>query len=374
MRVRTLIARSVLVACLAVTCVWCVVDTTLAVPATARIKAAQEKAQAARERLDDLAADLEERTEEYAEAEDALRRTRAAISRTERELDVALADLNSAKSRLNGRVAAIYRSGGIDWLTVVLGASDFRDLVTRVDLMRRVGKSDADLVADVKAAKEAIEAARNSLQRRKAEQVIQRDQAREAQARMQAAVIEQKQYLEGLDATVKRLVAEEKARQEELARRRAAEAARLAAQAGIGRSGRPFDPSALGAPHPEVVDIARRFVGVTPYVWGGTTPSGFDCSGLVQYCYREVGVYLPRTSRQQFRVGAYISPDRLDLLEAGDLLFFGREGDPNRIHHVALYVGGGQMIHAPQTGELVSEASLLARIESRRDYVGAVRP
>ncbi len=345
-----------------------------AVPSNPRIEAAQEKVRAARERLDELAADLEERTEEYAEADEALRRTRAAISATERDLEESLIRLDGAEARLNGRAAAIYRSGGVDWIAVVLGATDFRDLVTRIDLMRRVGLSDAELVADVKAAKDAIESARVSLERRRAEQVVQRNRARDAHRRMRDAVEEQRRYVASLDATVKRLIAEEKERQERLARERAAEAARLAAQQGAGQAGRPFDPAALGPSHPEVVEVARRYVGVTPYVWGGTTPAGFDCSGLVQYCYREVGIDLPRTSRQQYRVGAYIEPRRLDLLEPGDLVFFGRDGDPARVHHVGIYVGVGEMIHAPQTGELVSQVSLLARIETRADYVGAVRP
>lgn len=371
-RSRWVLVARLLVVGLVCTAVW--PNTLVAVPTNAEIEAAQEKAESARRKLDDLAADLEERTEEYLEADDALRKTRAAISQTERELELALVELEGSTTRLNGRAAAIYRSGGVDWIAVVLGATDFRDLVTRVDLMRRVGQSDADLVRDVKAAKQTIESAKSSLERRKAEQVVQRNHARQAQTRMRAAVAEQERYLAGLDATLKRLIAEEKARQEAIARERAARAAALAATSGGGRAGRPFDAAALGSPRPEAVGIARRFVGITPYVWGGTTPAGFDCSGLVQYCYRELGVYLPRTSRQQYRVGAYIPPDRLDLLQPGDLVFFGREGDPNRVHHVGMYIGGGQMIHAPQTGELVSEASLVGRIESRRDYVGAVRP
>jgi cell wall-associated NlpC family hydrolase len=191
---------------------------------------------------------------------------------------------------------------------------------------------------------------------------------------MRRAVTQQQSYLSRLDSRVKKLVAEERARQERLARERAAAAARLAAQSGGGRAGREFDPAALGAPRPEAVAVARRFVGKVWYQWGGTTPAGFDCSGLVLYCYREVGVSLPRTSRQQYRVGAYIPPDRLDLLEPGDLVFFGRDGDPNRVHHVGMYIGGGSMIHAPQTGEMVGVGSLIGRIASRGDYVGAVRP
>jgi cell wall-associated NlpC family hydrolase len=237
-----------------------------------------------------------------------------------------------------------------------------------------VGRQDAEIVANVREAKARIEEMRSGLERRRAEQVVLRNRARDAQGRMSSAVSAQKNYLAELNGEVKRLIAEEKRREAAEARARAAEAARLAAVEDSGAPGRVFDPQALGTPRPEVLSVARRFLGKTPYVWGGTTPAGFDCSGLVLYSYRELGIALPRTSRQQYLVGAFIPRHRLDLLEPGDLVFFGREGDATRVHHVALYSGGGLMIHAPQAGEYVSETSLLDRIATRRDYVGAVRP
>jgi cell wall-associated NlpC family hydrolase len=94
----------------------------------------------------------------------------------------------------------------------------------------------------------------------------------------------------------------------------------------------------------------------------------------VQYSYAQVGISIPRTSREQFTAGAYIPPSRVDLLEPGDLVFFGYHGDPSQIHHVGMYVGGGDFIHAPATGDVVRIASLAGRIESHGDYVGAMRP
>lgn len=87
----------------------------------------------------------------------------------------------------------------------------------------------------------------------------------------------------------------------------------------------------------------------TPYVWGGTTPDGFDCSGLMQFCYREaLGIELPRVSYEQQYVG---EPVEFDDLMFGDLLFF---SDPGRgTHHVAMYLGDGFYIHAPRTGDVV---------------------
>jgi peptidoglycan DL-endopeptidase CwlO len=96
-----------------------------------------------------------------------------------------------------------------------------------------------------------------------------------------------------------------------------------------------------------VIANAKQYLGV-PYVWGGSTPSGFDCSGFVSYVYRSVGISLPRTSSAQQNVGTRIS---LNQLQPGDLVF---RGSP--AYHVGIYIGGGQYIHAPQTGDVVKIA------------------
>lgn len=343
-----------------------------AAPTNAKIEATRKKATAARERLDDLSAELEERTEDYLEVAAELDDTRARIRSTERDLEQAGRDLDAAEALLNRRATAIYRSGRLDLLSVLIGSSDFSDMVARLDLMRRVGRTDAAIVSSVKSARAKIATAKVTLENRRAEQVVLRDRAAAKRSAVDEALRQQKAYLGSLDADLKRLIAEESERQAKLA----AEAAARAAAAGAGRGdpSRPFDPAALGEPHPQVVDIARRYVGKTPYVWGGTTPNGFDCSGLVQYCYREIGISVPRTSRTQYRHGSYIPPDRMDALKPGDLVFFGRGGDPNRVHHVGIYAGSGQFIHAPQTGSYVSVSSLIERIQTRGDYVGATRP
>jgi len=344
-----------------------------AAPSNSKIEQARKQAREAQARQDDLAADLEEITEDYLETEAELDQTRARISTTEAELEAAVTDLRAAEAQLNRRAVSIYRKGRINLIAVFVGVADFQDLVSRLDLMRRVGSSDAAVVASVKSARERIEAAKASLESRKEEQTVLRDKTREKRAQVDAKLAEQKRYLAGLNSKLKKLITEERERRARLARKRAAEAARRAAAAQRA-TGRDFDPSKLGAAHGSVVAIARRYVNRTPYVWGGTTPDGFDCSGLVLYCYRKVGISLPRTSRQQFTAGAYIPPDRLDLLEPGDLVFFGRDGDPGRIHHVAIFIGDGKMIHAPQTGRKVSVDSFLDRVATRGDYVGGCRP
>ncbi len=111
-----------------------------------------------------------------------------------------------------------------------------------------------------------------------------------------------------------------------------------------------------------VVDTARSLLG-TKYVRGGTTPDGFDCSGYTQYSYAQNGIHIPRTAREQFESGEPVSKD--DLQE-GDLVFFKKNGV---VHHVGIYNGNGEYLHAPQTGDVVKPSNL----NSRKDYAGARR-
>jgi cell wall-associated NlpC family hydrolase len=114
----------------------------------------------------------------------------------------------------------------------------------------------------------------------------------------------------------------------------------------------------LGA---RAVALAKRELGVR-YVYGGESPSGFDCSGLMQYVYARLGVQIPRVAADQYRAGRHVS--RAEL-RPGDLVFFDHLG------HVGMYVGGGRFIHAPHTGTVVEISSLSGWYSEM--YVGATR-
>lgn len=109
--------------------------------------------------------------------------------------------------------------------------------------------------------------------------------------------------------------------------------------------------------------LVRQYLG-TPYVWGGSKPGGFDCSGLVQYVYAKMGVRVPRTTYEQFKAGR---PVPLGRLRAGDVLFF--HESPRGPEHEGLYIGGGQFIHAPHTGDVVKVSNL----KGYGGYIGARR-
>ncbi len=104
-----------------------------------------------------------------------------------------------------------------------------------------------------------------------------------------------------------------------------------------------------------------------PYRYGGASPDGFDCSGLVQYVYAQQGLKLPRTTREQHKAGEEID---LDEAEPGDLLFYSFGG--GRVDHVAMYLGDGQAVHAPASGRQVIVAPVAQRWWMDR-YVDAVR-
>lgn len=95
----------------------------------------------------------------------------------------------------------------------------------------------------------------------------------------------------------------------------------------------------------EILGFAAQHLD-TPYVWGGTTPNGFDCSGLVQYVFKQAGIDLPRTSAEQSQVGTAVS--NLESAKPGDLVFW--RGTSNRPNHIGIYVGNNTMIEAPRTG------------------------
>lgn len=104
----------------------------------------------------------------------------------------------------------------------------------------------------------------------------------------------------------------------------------------------------------KITDFAQRFLG-TPYVWGGTSPSGFDCSGFVQYVFKHFGIDLPRISADQARAGQRIG---FDGLRPGDLVALDNSSRNNGADHIGIYLGNGQVIHAPRPGSAVEIAGL----------------
>ncbi|HVQ92981.1 MAG TPA: C40 family peptidase [Mycobacteriales bacterium] len=142
-------------------------------------------------------------------------------------------------------------------------------------------------------------------------------------------------------------------------------AARAGSPAAVAAASMPAAPPSAGAVAAVAVEFALAQQG-RPYVWGATGPAAYDCSGLTQRSYATAGVPLPRVSADQARAG---TPVRLLDLQAGDLLFWAYDpANLNTVHHVAMYLGGGYVVHAPQPGEVVEVAAIWLS-----GYAGAVR-
>lgn len=311
------------------------------------------------------------------QTEEALERNTALLASTEEDLAV-------ITERLNTRVESIYRNGQMSLLEALFTATSFTELVNRLDLVQRVSESDAEMLGQVMGYKDKVQDTKDQLAQDQKDQAAYLAEAETYQAQVESALGEWQGLLAGKEAEVEQLIAEEEERQRRLAEeRRAAEAAAAAAAAatasaqqqsssGGGSSGGGGGGSSSGGSTPSdyqtppssgsgssVVDVAYQYLGV-PYVWGGESPSGFDCSGLVTYVFRQLGVSLPHYAAAQFGYGQPVS--RGDL-EPGDVVFFG-----SSLHHVGIYVGDGNMIHAPYTGAVVRVNSV-----DRSDYAGARR-
>ena len=309
-------------------------------------------------------AELGQAAERYNLATIKLDRLEAELKSNARLLGIARGSLRTANTHLSRRLVSIYVNGGeTSALEVVLGAESVADLVDRLDTIDRVGSQDARVVGAVRRFRGEVLARKERLVRARAEQkrvVAARAEERRA---IEGKLASRQRMLSSIRSEIAELQAEEQRRQERLA---AAARARLAQQRTAAAQAQAEAPTALAAPAEEqesfgggtasapparyggVVGIAMQYLGV-PYRWGGADPSGFDCSGFIMYVYAQVGVSLPHHAASQYGMGVPVSQDQL---QPGDLVFF------NGLGHNGMYIGGGQFIHSPHTGDVVKISSI----------------
>jgi cell wall-associated NlpC family hydrolase len=285
----------------------------------------------------------------------------------ERLLKLARGNLTQAHRTLERRVVDLYTTDASGTaLEVILGATSLDDLLNRLETVDRVSEQDQRVL-------EQVVSFRTAVQQRK----VRLAQARAKQERVVAQRAAHRQAVEARLRERQRLLASIR---DEIARIQAAERRRALAAARATRAQISTNPQAysLGGPVVEpaadgasaappsryggVVGIAMQYLG-TPYRWGGASPSGFDCSGFVMYVYAQVGVSLPHNAAAQYSVGVPVSRSEL---QPGDLVFF------NGLGHNGMYVGGGNFIHSPHTGDVVKISSL-SQDWYTRTWVGARR-
>ena len=322
---------------------------------------ARARAAALAATVDHLQTEAELATERYDKAEALLG---AAVNErllAERQVERDQQSAAAATDLVTDRVRALYESGGrVSLLATVLDGSDPADLVARmhtVGTLLSAGDSDV-AAAQATVARSAQTAARLAASSRKVTALQQ--QAAAAAARVRTLLATQQQALAATTAEVRTLV---RAQQAAAAAASARNFAAALAAAGGTLGGSTVPPNKIVA---TVLAAARSRLG-DPYVWGATGPDSFDCSGLTQWAYAHAGIQLPRVAADQWNAGPHVT---LGELLPGDLLFWATDlSNPATIHHVALYLGGGMMLAAPHTGDVVKVQPVYMQ-----GYIGATRP
>jgi cell wall-associated NlpC family hydrolase len=273
------------------------------------------------------------------------------------ELKLAKHNLKQSQRVIAQRLVTLYRSDQASTLEVVLGARSLDDMITRMDSAKSVTSLDARVLSQVKTFRVAVKRNHELLAKARVAQRRVVAQRAAAKASIESQISTQNSLLSSIKGEIARIVAADAARQRQLA---AAAQQRLSlnrvsqAQSSdniVGASAIAPQAVTVVAPpstHSGAADAALTQLG-TPYVWAGSQPGGFDCSGLVMWAFAQVGVSLPHSTYADYSLGVPVSRDQL---QPGDLVFFDGLG------HMGIYIGGDQFVHAPHTGDVVKISGL----------------
>jgi len=293
-----------------------------------------------------------------------LDRIDADVAQNKRHIRIARSNLGIARRRLADRVVALYTSGESNsTITVLLGAESLDELLDRIETANRVSEQDASTLRQVIDYRAEVKRRARQLARARLAQAQIVERKATQRASIEAQLAERERMLAGIRSEIRRIQAEERRRSLAVARQLRSQVS-TGEPVGFGAVGATADGAVVAPPsrYGGVVGIAMRYLGV-PYRWGGASPStGFDCSGFTMYVFAQIGVSLPHYTGAQWNMGTPVSRDQL---QAGDLVFF------NGLGHMGIYVGGGNFIHSPHTGDVVKISSMTGWYA--QTYVGARR-
>ncbi|MHB9149120.1 MAG: C40 family peptidase [Thermoleophilia bacterium] len=313
----------------------------------------QGQAAAVQGQIDALDIELERVTEEYNLLNVNLEILNQDLTTLRRRLRETR-DLHQVRqTRFAKRLADTYKSertGSSNVVAMLLTTKDFSDFLERLFLITKVNIQDQILVDQIHDAANDIDEIAAQIVAKKDDALAVRRELEEKRAQIENLLSERLLVLQGLDSQIAALIEQERARQE--AERLRLEAEFRSRLTGWERYDGPL-PQIEDAVLRQIVETAATYLGI-PYVWGGERPStGLDCSGLLQYVYRQHGVDLPHYSGYQAQMGI---PVPVSEIAPGDLIAFG-----SPVHHVGMYIGDGLFVHAPRTGDVVKITPLSTR-------------
>ncbi|RBY92848.1 NlpC/P60 family protein [Blastococcus sp. TF02A-30] len=290
--------------------------------------------------------ELEALSEQFNEARETLRAQTAAAEQAQAQVAAATAQLTTAQEQVRGIARSAFTGDSTSSFRALMTSASAEEFVGRVTTLQSVAAHQSELLATAAAANEVATQAQAQAAAAVAEAQAQYDAVARQQADLEAQIAQYQGVYDRLTTQERQAVAavpHERASRDEREEAPVAAAAPVVADSAAGQA---------------AVDAAMAQRG-KPYVWAAAGPGSFDCSGLTQYAYRAAGISLPHSSRMQAQMGQPVA--KADL-RPGDLVFF-----YSPISHVGIYIGNGQMVHAPTSGDVVKVAPLMG------GYVGARR-
>ena len=336
-----------------------------AAESTASLQAQLQQAQST---LDDINTKASAKAIAIQAAQTKIKDATAKINTYNVKITKAQAEVNKRTANMKAQLRSLQKEAGESvtgnvYFDFILNAKSLDDAVSRSFTVGKLNQANQQALQDVQTAAKDLAAVKQAALDNKAtlvasEAQLEKDQdqlkslasqASSKQAALQAKINANQAAVKALQGDTAKANAQAKANAKPAAKTTAVKATR-AIQAAATPVATASSSNASGS-LAGAIGTALAQIGV-PYVWGGSTPAGFDCSGLVAYAAASAGVSLPRTSQQQSTVGHMVS---LSALQPGDLLFWGGVGSAT---HVALYIGGGRYVHAPQPGQSVTTQSM----------------
>ncbi|UXY27087.1 C40 family peptidase [Streptomyces sp. HUAS TT20] len=279
-------------------------------------------------KVDKLYEQAEQATEKYNGAKEKQEKLQKEISTIQDNVARGQGDLNKLRDGLGSMASAQYRSGGIDPSIQLFLSSNPDDYLDKASTLDQLSSQQVEALKKIQDKQRELAQERAEATDKLKDLASTRTELGKKKKEVQGKLAEAQRLLNTLTAKEKAALAAEQSR---------------ASRSSTERVDLGNDTSASGRAA-AAFSAAQAQIG-KPYVYGATGPSSFDCSGLTSYAYAQAGVSIPRTSQAQAGIGTRLS---MSQLQVGDLVFF--YGD---LHHVGLYAGNGQVLHAPHTGAVV---------------------